>query len=61
MEARGNPILYTCYKCLNNFKSKKCPKCGGKGTPIYVDQTDERHKNNPTDINAFFKHNRSSN
>ena len=54
MENRGEPIMYTCYSCLINFKAKKCPQCGKKGTPIYEDQTNERHKNNPTDINTFF-------
>ncbi len=53
--------MYTCYKCLKNLKSKKCSKCGGKGTPRYEEQTFERPKNNPTDIDAFFKHNRNSN
>jgi len=46
---------------LENFNSKKCPKCGEKGTPIYEEQTYERPKNNPTDIDAFFKHKRSTN
>jgi len=46
--------MYTCYMCQINFKSKKCPKCGKMGTPIYKDQIVERHKNNPTDVNAFF-------
>ena len=45
------------YKCLKNFKSKNCPKCGEKGTPIHEEQTYERPKNNPTDIDAFFIHN----
>lgn len=54
MEDRGEPIMYTCYTCQINFQSKKCPKCGKKGTPIYKDQMVERPKNNPTDINAFF-------
>lgn len=61
MEDRGDPIMYTCYKCLKKFNSKKCPKCGEKGTPIYEEQTYERPKNNPTDIDAFFKHKRSTN
>lgn len=54
MQDRGKPIMYTCYTCGKNFHSKKCPECGKEGTPIYKDQTVERPKNNPTDINAFF-------
>jgi len=55
LEDRGELVMYTCYTCLINFKTKKCPKCGKKGTPLYNGQTIERSKNNPTDINAFFE------
>ncbi len=55
MEDKGKPIMYTCYTCLKNFRTKKCPQCGGYGTPIYEKQANERPKNNPTDIDAFFK------
>ena len=54
MEDRGKPVMYTCYVCQINFQTKKCPKCGKKGTPIYKDQIVERPKNNPTDVNVFF-------
>lgn len=61
LEDRGEPVGYTCYTCLINFETKKCPRCHKKGTPIYRDQTIERPKNNPTDINAFFEKIRKGN
>ena len=58
MEDRKRPIMYTCYTCLINFKSKKCPRCGKIGNPIYKDEIIDRLKNNPTDVNAFFERQR---
>ncbi len=50
------PLFYTCHRCIRNFPTKKCPICGQDGTPIYSsDLTFERPKNNPTDVDAFFK------
>ena len=61
MENREDANFYTCYKCSKNFQSKKCPKCGKNGTPIYEEQTNGRPNNNPTDIESFLKNRRSSN
>lgn len=55
MADRETPILYTCYACNKNFSSKKCPKCGRKGAPIYRDQIEIRPNNNPTDFDAYLK------
>lgn len=48
------PSLYTCYRCSINFLTKKCPKCGQKGTPVYDSDLTDRIQNNPTDVNSYF-------
>ena len=60
MVDREKPFIYTCYTCNVNFEAKQCPKCGKKGTPIYKNQSIERPKNNPTDVNAFFERKRKA-